>query len=639
MRVFHKGLLLIGVPLLLEIVVVAVLVFQLHQEQVETARLGHARQIARLTAAVVNQFFDTGFCISQICLHFVPTPRQNRQPNWLATREYTPEDLAYVRQKSAENIVRYKAATAKLIKVQNELRVLASHDPQEKQDFATLDKEISQLLQPILTVQRLLDEDLDGENQLRIKHLKTAVEANLSPAADRIKGFGDMTGQSVHISPDDLKRGRENIRASLYAALSMTVFVAVVLAQFFIQDIVKRLQVLRVNARRLSNQETLLPNVDGQDEIAELDRAFHHMATALTEASRKERAMIENVRDVIFAIDSQLRFKRLSPAAQQQWGYQSSELEGKSLLEIIRTEDIDATTAAITTLLEQPDSASGNENSAVFENQVLTKDGKTVDTLWSLSRSSGGGLVYGIAYDITDRKAVERLKQEFMAIVSHDLRAPLTSVVAVQQFLTMGMFGELPAPAAKKLADANNNVNRLLGLINDLLDMEKLEAGQMSLNAEPVPISTIIERSLQSVESLAVAKKITFVAQPTAATVLAEGDRIVQVIVNLLSNAVKFSPEGSQVCVSVRQQGKEVFVDVCDQGRGIPDTHLSSVFEKYKQVKATDGKHRSGSGLGLSICKLIIENHGGTIGVQSTVGAGSTFTFSLPTEVEAVPQQ
>lgn len=234
-------------------------------------------------------------------------------------------------------------------------------------------------------------------------------------------------------------------------------------------------------------------------------------------------------------------------------------------------------------------------------------------------------------HDMADAlKEAARRKQELVAMVSHDLRTPLTSVQASLTLLGAGALGGLSEKAQKEVNVAENNTTRLINLINDLLDIEKMEAGKLKMSPQMTPLMPILERSYEGVDAFAGQHDITVEMPNTSLTVYADGDRIVQVLVNLLSNAIKFSPPDTFVSVTVEQQDNWVEVRITDRGRGIPPAHITSIFQRFQQVEAADGKRARGTGLGLAICKAIIEGHGGTIGVESQEGHGSQFWLKLP---------
>ncbi|PWT94528.1 MAG: hypothetical protein C5B53_12910 [Candidatus Melainabacteria bacterium] len=225
-----------------------------------------------------------------------------------------------------------------------------------------------------------------------------------------------------------------------------------------------------------------------------------------------------------------------------------------------------------------------------------------------------------------------RLKQEFVAMITHDLRTPLTSVRGSLSLLLTNTYGMVSDGAVKELKSAESNVTRVIGLINELLDVEKMEAGKMEMDFDMVPAAYILENSLDAVRGFADALGIRLQIPSSDIHLYADGDRLTQVMTNLLSNAVKFSPRGSLVTVIVEKVPNYVQFKVIDQGPGIPRAHRSNLFERYKQVKGTRVSGQRGTGLGLNICKLIVEQHGGMIGFESEEGRGSTFWFRIPAQ-------
>jgi signal transduction histidine kinase len=223
-----------------------------------------------------------------------------------------------------------------------------------------------------------------------------------------------------------------------------------------------------------------------------------------------------------------------------------------------------------------------------------------------------------------------RKKQELVAMVSHDLRTPLTSVQAALTLLGAGAMGELSDKAQKQVYIAEQSTTRLINLINDLLDLEKMESGKFQLNIVEASASVIIDRSVEAVEALAADHNITIETPDADLYVLADRERMVQVVVNLLSNAIKFSPDGSKIVVELLDQSDWVVLRVIDQGRGVPEKFKDAIFERFQQVERADGEAGKGTGLGLPICKAFVEAQGGTISVESTEGKGSTFSVRLP---------
>lgn len=225
----------------------------------------------------------------------------------------------------------------------------------------------------------------------------------------------------------------------------------------------------------------------------------------------------------------------------------------------------------------------------------------------------------------------EKQKQEVISMVSHDLRSPLMSLDFSLTLIGSGKYGELNEKGLKELSSAENSAKRLIRLINDLLDIEKIESGKLNVLKMPLSFQTLCEHSIDAVRALALSKDIE---------VLIEGeddlefpgdpDRLQQVIINLLGNAIKFSPNNSKVIIRADERDDFVEIRVIDSGPGIPADYKKKIFDRFQQVSRGDGKEKEGTGLGLAISKAIIEAHGGTIGVETEDGKGSSFWIRLP---------
>jgi signal transduction histidine kinase len=269
--------------------------------------------------------------------------------------------------------------------------------------------------------------------------------------------------------------------------------------------------------------------------------------------------------------------------------------------------------------------------------------------------------IFGTAQDISDRYEIDRLKDEFIGIVSHELRTPMTAIQSALMMLTAGAFDDDPDQSAQMLRIAQSNTERLVRLINDVLDLERLESGKAELNIEPIPITDLVQASIDTLYPLANQAQVNLVWKPYEAQVQADPDAIIQTLTNLLGNAIKFSEPGSQVVVQAQpsaaksqsraasrdnvmahapypcangQSPTHLLLSIHDQGRGIPANKLETIFNRFQQVDAVDFRRKGGTGLGLAICKTIVEKHGGQIWAESLLGEGSTFYITLPLVIE-----
>jgi PAS domain S-box-containing protein len=246
--------------------------------------------------------------------------------------------------------------------------------------------------------------------------------------------------------------------------------------------------------------------------------------------------------------------------------------------------------------------------------------------------ASGDDEVLAIMRDMTERKRVERLKNEFVAIVSHELRTPLTSIRGSLGLLSGGVAGEL-APRARAMVEiAYNNSERLVRLINDMLDIEKIESGKLMFNLKPTELLPLIKQALDANQAYAAQLKVNLALEDAIpqALVNVDSDRLMQVFTNLLSNAAKFSPANDTVVVSMARRDGRVRVSISDHGPGIPEEFHGRMFQKFAQADSSDTRQKGGTGLGLSIAKAIVDRLGGQLGFESRAGAGTTFYVDLP---------
>ncbi|BDA69652.1 hypothetical protein RIVM261_056820 [Rivularia sp. IAM M-261] len=235
----------------------------------------------------------------------------------------------------------------------------------------------------------------------------------------------------------------------------------------------------------------------------------------------------------------------------------------------------------------------------------------------------------GTLEDITESRAISQMKNEFISIVSHELRTPLTSLRGSLELLKSGIYDKKPEKGKRMLQVAADSAARLVRLVSDILDLERLESGKYELTKERCNAAIIMQQSVELMRGDAEQNNITLNVTPLEVEVYAACDAIVQTITNLLSNAVKFSEPGATVWVDAKLQGEYVLFSVKDTGRGIPPDKLETIFGQFQQVDASDSRQKGGTGLGLAICRSIIQQHGCQIWAESTLGEGSTFYFTL----------
>jgi PAS domain S-box-containing protein len=265
------------------------------------------------------------------------------------------------------------------------------------------------------------------------------------------------------------------------------------------------------------------------------------------------------------------------------------------------------------------------------EAHLIRLDGATIEAEITATGVTFDGrpAVQVLVRDVGERRAVERMKDELLSVVSHELRTPLTSIRGSLGLLAGGLLGTLPPPGQRMLDIAVGNADRLMRLLNDVRDLQRMRAGRLTLDVQPCEVSQMVDQAASEMRGMAERANVALSVGDARGVVMADADRLVQVLTNLLSNAIKFSPENGAVHLAVDDDGRRVRFSVSDRGRGIPTDKLETIFERFEQVDASDSRLQGGTGLGLAICRGIVQQHGGRVWAESAPNEGSTFYVEL----------
>lgn len=342
-------------------------------------------------------------------------------------------------------------------------------------------------------------------------------------------------------------------------------------------------------------------------------------------AEQQTRLLLDHMSDEVFLFNvSDLSLVYLNRKALGVLNWPPEGYRGRSLRDTVETFD-EADFRKRTAPL-----VAGEVESHVYESR---HGGRAVEIVLQVQSSLGGPLRFlAVVRDITQRKKDEEARASFVATVSHELRSPLTSVMGALRLANTGVLEPLPKRTSDMLSLAQRNVDHLLVLINDLLDLERLEAGEMPMRFEPLELCGVVSEAITAIAPYADDLRVGFRFAPQAGRFMIRGDRVrfIQVLHNLLSNAAKFSSAGQTVDVEVTGTASRVRLVVRDRGVGIPEAAQPFVFDRFSPSAPNIARDRPGSGLGLSIVKTIVERHGGTVSFESHEGAGTTFWIDLP---------
>ena len=355
------------------------------------------------------------------------------------------------------------------------------------------------------------------------------------------------------------------------------------------------------------------------------------MTQELRDSEARVHAIMDSVMDAIVVIDQSGCISSVNPATERIFGYSIEEMLGKNVTMLMpepyRSEHAEYLRRYLETgqariIGQQRELLGQRSNGDIFPMELAV----------ARIEIQGQVMFTGIVRDITERAKVDRLKKEFVATVSHELRTPLTSIHGSLGLVAGGAVGEMSEKMRQLVEIAYNNSGRLIRLINDILDIEKIESGKLDVRLKTQALLPLIEQAMTDNQSYAAQYQVRYALNPNSPPVQVnvDADRLLQVLANLLSNAAKFSPPQSVVTIKVSLHQARVRVAVTDQGAGIPEEFRDKIFQKFTQADSSDTRQKGGTGLGLAISKALIQRMQGEMGFHVEPGAGTTFYFELP---------
>jgi PAS domain S-box-containing protein len=363
-----------------------------------------------------------------------------------------------------------------------------------------------------------------------------------------------------------------------------------------------------------------------------LERRVDERTQELRQATRHSELLLSSVGEGIYGVDRLGSVTFVNPAGALALGYQPDDLIGREAHATFHHARDDGKPyprdACYVTEAIRDGTVTHAEEDLYIRSNGRSFPVEVTATPMASDDYTGGAVV--VFRDVTQRQEVDRLKSEFVSMVSHELRTPLTSIRGSLGLLAGGALGPLPASALRMIDLALDSSARLTRLINDILDIERIESGHVPMEVADHRVETLIDSAAAQLQVLAAAVDVQVVVKRTDGVVRADADRVVQTLINLLDNAIKFSPPGTVVEVSSRLLPGQVEFVITDQGRGIPPDKIEQIFSRFEQVDSSDAREKGGSGLGLAISRSVIERLGGRIWAESAAGGGATFRFTLP---------
>ncbi len=587
----RKGSKLLACLIAIEIAFFAILLEMLKQAEHDIVREAHAREVINRTNLLIKSFYEAGAAL------FVYSSSRN-----LAVSDD------------------YNQAVDRAV---DQLRILETLVAGEETGTKSL-RELRMLSEEAL---RLLDQSRRGIESGSYASEPSKVRLEIALLQRRILPQMEKFTETQTVLTGELTRAksisRQGLLSCLVVGFVINVLMGVIAISFFFRHITRRLDVLVDNTVRLADERTLHEPIKGDDEISHLDGVFRRTATALRAATQKERAIVSNSVDVICMLSDEYRFTYVSPSVTRQWGFEVDDVMTRAVEDIVAPDGVVGFKSQLQQVLEK-------NRDLAFETVIVDAEKKRIETLWAATWSDETKSFFCVVHNISERKALERAKQQFIAMVVHDLRTPLTALIGTFSNMSLGIYGDLNERGSVTVANAQKTVGRLINLINDILDAEKLQAGTFELYPEHVPLAPIVRSAVMAVKSLAESSNINIDHEYFDVEIYFDEERLEQILINLLSNAMKFSPAGTSVKVTAVAKMDFVEISVLDQGVGIALQHQTGIFEPFRQVSKHERNKEQGVGLGLPICRRLVELGGGTIGVDSEIGKGARFWVRIP---------
>lgn len=507
--------------------------------------------------------------------------------------------------------------------------LVANDDSETKESVAQFIKMFEQTRRAVgatgeLSVKKMIASP--SESNASIDKEGAVAELRIGRESSRqVAALGDkIIGEQLKVS--SIRRAKyEEFRSivdlMLKAGVLISFAISLGLIAYFTRYVSRRISTLTSNTVLYASNRPLSPPIEGEDEIAMLDKIFRASAQTLEEAGRRERVALENAANVILSLDSSGRVISINRTVEKLWGYRVEDWLGARLSHFVVGSDAESFGNKMSEITR---SGKGS-----FESQLRKADGSLADVLWALSMSDNERTLACVAHDISERKQIEHLKFEFSDVMRRGLHVPLDSIQAL--FKRMEESTEtLPPRAVAKAASGQKEVSRLIRLLDEFVDIDVRTDGKGKPNFHKIYVQELVDSASSAVKDWAGKRNVTIVVKKSEANVEADGGQIVRVLVNLISNAIKFSPPEAEVKVEVEQVVDFIEFQVSDSGPGIAPENQAAVFEKFKQLDQPLQIKASGTGLGLAICQSIVSMHNGSIGVRSDGQSGSTFWFRLP---------
>lgn len=610
MSLFNKigleksGTMLVSFPLICQILLVLLLLFPLLNLQTNIAKLSGSGELISKTISLINHTMNLGYIAK------------------LNGNE--PSDEALQREVRSSDQVRLQLA---------EVREAAKGDESRLQLIQGLSLGADTLIRELAATREEYRQGIKRWRKINStydKSIRGAIAYMLNNADSMVNREESLKQLVEEKTESDWRM----LNFLLLGGLILSTLAAFGLGALYVRGILMPLKHLNANCQLVAEQKQLPPVINDKEEFTKLDELLHVITDATKEEQIREQAMVDNTNDLICSLNQKFVFLRANKSAVNFLGHTPSELVGKPVFEYIAPEER-------TIASENFEKALSSEESNSFEIKMIVSTAdipRQIHTRWSCVYSAQSKELFAVVHDIDEEKIIETMKQDFVDMVSHDLRSPLSSMNVALDLVANGIYGDITPAAEKELAGARRNLNRLLEFVNDLLDFQKLKHGSLELECNKANIEELVQSAIDLVKPALDAKSLSVEIAGDDITAYIDAKKINQVLTNLISNAIRYTPKSGTITISwnLLETGLEssdggIEISVSDTGPGIPEAYQKSIFEAFEQTPDSASKNE-GTGLGLAICKLICDAHNGSISLQSKIGEGSKFTIKIPSQ-------
>jgi PAS domain S-box-containing protein len=616
-KIVHKGLILIAVPLLIMLVFITFVLNLKRQSQEAQAQSLHSKEVIAQTHLILRILVDaeTGM-------------------------------RGYVITGDRRFVAPYQQSVIELPGELSKLETLVADNPKQLQQARRISVEASEKMYFIRQTEQLIDAGFHND---AVAQVKTGEGKRLmDEARQQVEHFLQEEERLDSLRQQALDTSWQRFNWLLIGGMSAASVIMLLLASFFSRGITNRLLTLNRNAQALASGEELALPVQGEDEIAQLDKTFHKMADALATSIQKERALVENATDIICSLDGEGRFVNINPASLKMWGYKPEEVIGQHYSKFIVPEDLSQSAAAESSVLQ-------GQVLTDFENRFTRRDGTEVWMTWSASWSESEQLMFCVARDITARKRAEAIAEEhklaledtaaeltainkeleaFSYSVSHDLRAPLRHIDGFANLLQKNSAAALDEKGRRYLSTISAAARQMGQLIDDLLAFSRI--GRTEMNTTTVSLEELFRLVQSDLQSEQDGRNISWQINPLP-QVQGDPSMLRLVIMNLLSNALKYTRNRPQAHIEVgnlNEQSEQATIFVRDNGAGFDMKYVEKLFGVFQRLHSVS--EFEGTGIGLANVRRIIHRHGGKTWAEGKVNDGAIFYFSLPIAKEGL---